>query len=166
MVLQQKVQNPPLKSFQALLVVVGIVAVLILDSILCQLLVNVMPAGTATILFYAVGVLVALWVMRRFILSYTYAMNDTVLRIAYTYGRYERLMGDIYLSNLVACGTLADMQTRFPSARVRRAVLPKCTLDHFAIVTKSSDETLIYLLQPTPELHAALKETVRENRKG
>lgn len=166
MLLQQKVQNPPLKPLRAMGVVIGIVAVLVIDSYLCQLLSLVVASGTATVVFYAVGVLVALWVMRRFILSYSYAMNDTVMRIAFNYGRYQRLMGDIYLSNLVACGTLEEMKQRFPSVRVRRAVLPKCTLEHFAVVTKSSSETFIYLLQPSDEIRAALKDAVRANRKG
>lgn len=166
MLLQQKVQNPPLKPLRAMGVVIGVVAVLLMDSYLCQLLSLVIAPGTATIVFYAVGVLVALWVMRRYILSYAYVMNETMMRISFNYGRYQRLMGDVYLSNLVACGTLEEMKQRFPSVRVRRAVLPKCTTEHFAVVTKSASETFIYLLQPDDEIRTALKDAVRANRKG
>ena len=88
----QKVQNPPLKAIQGVLVVLGLIAVIVLASVVLQLLSPWIGAAAASIAFWVVGIGVALWTTRRFIMSYTYALNGVMLKVTFAYGRYERAM--------------------------------------------------------------------------
>ena len=63
----QKVQNPPLKAIQGVLaVVLGLIAVIVLASVVLQLLSPWIGAAAASIVFWVVGIGVALWTTRRF----------------------------------------------------------------------------------------------------
>ena len=62
---QQIVKNPPLKFLQGLLAVAGLLAALFLDSVLSQLLAPWLGEGTAIVIFWALGALIAIYAMRR-----------------------------------------------------------------------------------------------------
>ena len=102
---QQRVQNPKLKPLIGFLVIVGIVAAVLLDSFLAQLLTALVSEKVAAIVFWALGLCIAMFVLRRFVLSYSYLLSGSVLRVSHAYGRYERLIDDVYLNTLVAFGT-------------------------------------------------------------
>ena len=64
----QKVQNRPLKAAQGALVVLGLIAVIVLASVVrCSCFAPWIGAAAASIAFWAVGIGVALWTTRRFI---------------------------------------------------------------------------------------------------
>lgn len=157
----QKVQNPPLKAIQGIGVVAGVVAALFLGSVLAALLTPLIGSTLASVAFWALGIAVALWVMRRFVLTYTYDLGPNLLRISFSYGRYQRDMADIYFNNILNAGDLQDMRARYPNARVNRAVRPGCPLEPLAVACKDA----IYLLQPDPEIRQVLEAHARKNRK-
>lgn len=161
----QKVQNQKLSALKGLGVVALIFAVIFAASIVTSLLTPVIGSLAASIAFWAAGILVALWTMRRFILSYSYGMGPNVLRVAYAYGRYERVMTDIYFGNILNAGTLEDMRDRYPGARVNRATRPGCAIPALAVAVRDNGAPAIYLLQPDETIRTALEETARKNRK-
>lgn len=67
----QKVQNPPLNALQGALVVVGLVAAIVVDSLVFRLLAPLLGNTVSTLLFWAVGLLIALWTRRRFVMGYS-----------------------------------------------------------------------------------------------
>lgn len=161
----QKVRSPRLSALKGLGVVLGIFAAIFAVSIVTGLLTPVIGSIAATVAFWAAGLLIALWTMRRFILSYTYGLGPNVLRIAYAYGRYERVMADIYFNNILNAGSLGDMRTRYPNARVNRATRPACAIPTLAVAARDNGAPAIYLLQPDDTIRAAIEETARKNRK-
>ena len=70
-----------------------------LTSALIELVIGVLllinPTGFTAGIIVGLGVLLALWTMRRFVLSYSYAMNANLLRITHAYGRYQRPMAEL-----------------------------------------------------------------------
>ena len=161
----QKVQNRKLGALKGLGVVAGIFAVLFALTFITQILIPFIGEGPSSLLFWGLGALAALWTMRRFVLTYSYGLGTNLLRVAYAYGRYERVMVDLYFNNILNAGTLADMQSRYPSARVNRAVRPGCDLEHLAVAARDNGVVSIFLLQPDAVIRAKLEEVARKNRK-
>ncbi len=160
-----KVQNPPIKPLKGLAVVVGLIAVIVAANLLSQLAAPLIGNVPAAIAFYGFGVLAALWTMRRYILKYTYLLENNILHITFAYGRYERSMADIYLNNILNAGSLEDMRARYPSARVSKATRPACPTPALAIACKDGGSPAIYLLQPDEVIREKLEEVARKNRK-
>lgn len=157
-----KVKNDPLKPLQGVLTVLLLVGAVLLDSFIFQLLTPLLGEGNAALLFWAFGVLIVLWAMRRFVLTYTYGLSSTLLRITFAYGRYERAMEEIYLNNVVYAGEPADVRAKYPSARVRKAIRSGCPLPHYAVAHRDNGSVVITLLQPDGPIREALTAAARK----
>lgn len=161
----QKVQNRKLSALKGLGVVAGIFAALVVLTLLTQVLSALVSELAGSVIFWVGGIAIALWTMRRFILTYTYALGTNMIRIAYAYGRYERVMVDLYFNNILNAGTLDEMRDRYPSARVNRATRPACDLEPLAVAARDNGATAIFLLQPDSVIREALEEVAKKNRK-
>lgn len=157
-------RRPPIKGLRGVLVVLAIVAAVWLDSLLAQLVAGV-NEQVAAILFWGLGVLAALYVLRRFVLGYSYAISSTLLRVSHSYGRYERPMEDIYLNNVVCAGEPEDVARRCPNARVRRAVLRHNPAPVFAVAYRDDGKIRILHLQPDERVRAALEAAGEKPKK-
>ena len=153
----QKVTNPPLKPLQGLLAVFGLLAALLLDSALCRLLSLAVGDAISAAVFWIVGIVIALWAMRRYVLAYSYGLTSKLLRVTFAYGRYERLMLDLYLNNIVLAGAPDDVKRRYPDARVQRAVCSRNPLEVLAIAHRDNGRISILLLQPDSTISATLR---------
>lgn len=161
---QQTVKNPPLKAWQGILVVVGLLAALFLVSALVQLLAPVIGNSLSALLFWGLGIAVALWTMRRYVLAYSYAANSNTLQITFAYGRYRRLMEEIYFNNLYHTGTLEEMKKRYPGARVNRATRPGCEHAELAVAYRNNGKTAIIVLQPDEILRQTIIDHIKKKK--
>ena len=159
----QKVRNRKMGALKGLGVVAGIFAALFITTFITQILIPVIGEAISSLLFWGVGALIALWTMRRFVLSYSYGLGANVLRITFAYGRYERVMTDLYFNNIRHAGTLEEMRKRYPSARVNRATRPGCDIEPLAVAARDNGVISIYLLQPDETIRAKLIEAVKAN---
>lgn len=162
---QQKLRSRPLSTLQGIAVVLGLIAAGLADALLANVLARIAPALVSATVFWGVGALLALWAMRRYVLSYSYILSGTVLRISFAYGRYERVMTDIYRNNILACGTLDEMRKRYPGARVNRACLKGCDLPILAVACRDNGKPAVYLIQPDDEIREAVEASAHANRK-
>lgn len=161
---QQTVKNPPLKAWQGILVVAGLLAALFLASALVQLLAPVIGNSLSALLFWGLGIAVALWTMRRYVLAYSYAANSNTLQITFAYGRYRRLMEEIYFNNLYHAGTLEEMKKRYPGARVNRATRPGCEHAELAVAYRSNGKAAIIVLQPDEILRQTIIDHIKKKK--
>ena len=159
---RQQLLNPPLKALKGLLVVGALAATVLLDSLLAQLLTAIVTELVAAVFFWCVGILIALWTLRRYVMGYSYALTSSLLIIAHLYGRYERRMEEIYLNNIVFAGTPEAVRKRYPDARVHRAVLTRNPTEVFAIAYRDDGKTAILLFQPDPQIRATLESAGRK----
>lgn len=159
---QQTVKNPPLKAWKGVLVVVGLLAALLLISTAVQLLTPLIGGTLSAVLFWGLGAGVALWTMRRYVLAYSYAANSNTLQITFAYGRYRRLMEEIYFNNMYRSGDLDALKKRYPGARVHRATRPGCEYPEFSVAYRNNGKTDIIVLQPDETLKAILIENTKK----
>ena len=159
---QQIVKNPPLKAGKGILVVVGLLAALFLVSAVSQLLAPVIGSALSSLLFWGAGVAAALWTMRRYVLAYSYAVNSNTLQVTFAYGRYRRLMEEIYFNNMYRSGAPDALKQRYPGAHVHRATRPGCEYEEFAVAYRSNGKTDIIVLQPDETLKKILIETTKK----
>lgn len=161
---QQTVKNPKPKPLQGVLAVAGLLAALVLDSILMQLLAPWLGEGTAVVIFWVLGALVAMYAMRRFVMSFSYAANGSMLQITFAYGRYRRMMEEIYFGNMLYSGTLEEMKKRFPGARVNRATRPGCEHAELAVAYRNNGKTDIMVLQPDETLRGIITDHIKKKK--
>ena len=161
----QKVRNSKPGALKGLGIVAGIFAALFVITFITQMLIPFIGEGLSSLLFWGCGTLIALWTMRRFVLTYSYGLGTNVLRVTFAYGRYERVMVDLYFNNILNAGTLSDMTARYPSARVNRATRPGCDIEPLAVAARDNGVVSIYLLQPDEIIRPKLEEVAKKNRK-
>ena len=161
----QKIRNRKLGALKGLGVVLAIFAALFVVTFITQFLIPFIGEGPSSLLFWGVGALIALWTMRRFVLTYSYGLGTNVLRVTFAYGRYERVMADLYFNNILNAGALDDMRARYPNAKVNRATRPGCEIEHLAVAAKDNGVVSIYLLQPDGVIREKLEEVAKKNRK-
>ena len=152
----QKVRSPAMGALRGIAVVLGIVLAVFVDLYLTRLLTLLLPEPVCGALFWVIGIAIALWALRRYILCYSYAVTDSLLRISYAYGRYERLMSDLYFNNMSCFGPVEEVKKRYPNARVDRATRPGCPLEPMAIACRDGGQTRIYIIQPDDTVRAKL----------
>ena len=162
---QHKVRSRPLSALQGIAVVLGVVAAGLVDALLANLLSRVAPALVSTTVFWGLGAVLALWVMRRFVLSYSYILSSSLIRVSYAYGRYERVMTDIYRNNILACGTLEEMREHYPGAKVNHADLKGCDLPTLTVACRDDGKPALYVLQPDEEIREAILKSVPAKKK-
>ena len=163
---RQRVSNPPIKAVQGLLIVVGLLAVLMLDSAVTRLLAAVIGSTVSALLFWIVGIAVALWTMRRYVLAYSYALSGTMLQVTFAYGRYERAMAQVYLNSVLFTGTPEEAKTCYPDSRKQTAVRPRCEIEPMAAVYNDGRGTVILTLQPDEKIREALNGAARGKKKS
>ena len=160
-----KVRNRPLTTLKGIGVVLGLVGVILLDSLITGLLIPWTGELVCAILFWGIGILVALWTMRRYVLTYSYGLGPNLLRVAFAYGRWERVMSDIYFNNILNAGSLEEMKKRYPGARVTRADLPHCDIEPMTIACTDGGKPALFVLQPDEVIREKLVEVAKKNRK-
>ena len=160
----QKVVHPKMNPARGLMAVGCVLGALLIDLLAARLLAY-LNETVAYALFWIAGLLIALWTLRRFVLSYSYIVSGSVLRISFAYGRYERTMADLYFNNLLFAGTPEEAKTRWPAARVNRAVLKDCPLEQMAAVFRDNGKPAIYLLQPDETVRAEIENQWKKRRK-
>ena len=160
--IEQKVNHPPLKGFRGVALIAVIALVVILLSNLFSALEPVLGSMLASLLFILCGMGVAGVLLNRYVLGFMYTCDGSCLRVSRIYGKRFRPMAELWLNSFVACGTLEEMQKRFPGARCQRAVKRECMLEPLAVAYRNGGRTELFLLQPDEALKAALLKAVKK----
>ena len=110
----------------------------------------------ASLCFIAYGMVIALYLLNRYILGYHYEGSEDMLRVSHRYGRYQRFMADVWLSQVVSWGTPEAVRAKYPKARVARATKPRCPIEPLALAYRTAEKTEILVLQPDEALRKHL----------
>ena len=158
--LQQRIQNRQPNALQGAGVILAVaLAVLAGSAFFSRLEPRI---GTlSSVAFIAYGCLIAWFLLNWFVLGYIYTSNADCLRICRVYGKRERFMTDIWLNQVLTCGTLAEVKERCPGARVSRATKSQCSLTPLALAYKESGRTVIAVIQPDDAMRAHLISAIR-----
>lgn len=159
--MKQRVSNEKLSPAKGLLLIAALLAALILINYLLSVLSGVLGYGITSVAFWLIGGLIAFWMFKTYVLAYTYELTPDVLRISRSYGKRDRLMEDVYLSQLLFIGTPEEAQKRHPTAKKLRAVHRKCALAATAVVYQTTDGPRMLCLQANEALKEALIQRLR-----
>ena len=167
--MKQSIGHKKLNPLQGVLLIAGLMAILLLVNYLAINLVAVWfsrlspRAGTIAglVTFWGIGGGVALQVLRVYIARVSYTMTEDLLRKSRFYGKRERHIEDVYLSQLLFAGTPEDAQKRYGKLSCIKATHPSCKLPRTALVYKSSSGTRMALIQADDALKAALTQRVK-----
>lgn len=158
----QEIKGPKLSGLLGVGLVAGSVAALWLWSRVLGALQAYIGYMLASILLVIGGMLIALWILRRFIMGYRYELDGENLALGRQYGRRVRFMDHLMLRSAVACGSFQDMQKRFPGAEIERAVRKDCPIPELAVVFKA-DSVKIVCLQPNDGIRQAIVAAVKKH---
>ncbi len=118
----------------------------------------------SSLLFIVYGCAIAWFLLDWYASGFTYTANADCLRVCRTYGKRERLMVDVWLNRVIACGTLEEMKRRCPGARVLQATRAQCEYEPLALAYRDSERTAILLLQPDDAMRSHLLGAIRRKK--
>lgn len=164
--MKQVVGHKKMTPARGFLVVLALVAVLVLiNYIVLDYLAGWIGYTAASIGFWAIGILLALYVLRVYVVRYGYEIDGGVLRLTRSYGKRERFIEDIYLRQIVFTGAPEAAKKRWPESRRVRALYCRSELPTLAVVYKSGDGVKTALIQADAGTKAQLDAAAKENRK-
>ena len=153
---RQQVKNPQLSALAGVGALVALVAALLLDNMLANLLVKYIGGTFAKILFWILGGAVAFAALRRYVLTYEYELANGMLYLNFRYGKYVRAVDSFALRTAIAFGTPEEILEKYKGARVHRAVLKRAETAQAAVAYKYEGKTEICIFQPDDEIRQAL----------
>ena len=159
---RQQVKNPQLSVWAGIGAVLMLVAALILDNMLANLLVKYIGGTFAKILFWVLGGVVAFAALRRYVLTYEYEMANGMLYLNYRYGKYIRAVDTFALRTVIAFGTPEEITAKYKDAHVHYAVLKRAAIPQAAVAYKYEGKTEICVFQPDDEIREALLNALKK----
>lgn len=161
--MKQIVAHKKLSPLHGFLLVVGILTVLlIMNNLVLGVLTQAVGFTAANVIFWLIGALMALWVLRVYVVKYIYELGPDVLRLNRAYGKRTRHIEDVYLSQLAFVGSPEEAKKRWPDAKRVRALHARSEEPVTAVVYKTAVGVRTALIQASPELKAKLVERLRE----
>ena len=161
--MKQVVEHKRLGAIRGILLIVGLVATLFVLNFLCMYYLSALLGyQPASLVFWVLGAVIALQLLRVYVVKYEYEMSADVLRLNRSYGKRLRHIEDIYLNRLLFVGDPEDAKRRYPKAKKVSAKHGNVDLPVTAVVYKTADDTHMALIQAND----ALKERLMERAKG
>lgn len=160
--MKQIVAHKKLSTLHGLALVLGILAVLlIMNNLVLGVLTRAVGFTAANISFWLIGALMALWVLRVYVVKYVYELGADMLRLNRAYGRRVRHIEDIYLNQLLFVGDPEEAKKRWPDSKRVRALHARGEEAVTAVVYKTASGVRTALIQANPALKAKLVERLR-----
>ena len=160
--MKQTVAHKPLGALRGILLIVGLVAALIVLNLLCLYYLSAFIGYQAgSLVFWLIGAVIALQMLRVYVAKFEYEMNADLLRLNRYYGKRPRHIEDIYLNRLLFVGDPDEAKARYPKARKVSAMHASVDLPVTAVVYRTSDSVHMALIQANDELKARLLERAK-----
>ena len=168
--MKQIVEHKKLGPVKGLLLILGLAAVLVL---LNYVAINLIATGfshisaragsiAGLVSFWGVGGLLAWQVLRVYVARVSYTLGEDVLRLCRMYGKRERHIADVYLSQLLFVGSPEDARKRYGKLNCDKALHPSCKLPATALVYRNASGTRVALIQADEDMKAALTKRVKK----
>ena len=119
----------------------------------------------SSLLFIAYGCAIAWFLLDWYVLCVIFTASADCLRVCRAYGKRERFIMDVRMSQVTAYGAPDDVKRRFPNARVTRATRPQCDFEPLALAFRQEGRDAILVLQPNEALRTHLIEAIRAGKR-
>lgn len=165
--MRQRISNPRLKWWQGILLIVGIVAILTVFQLLAAV-VSLMIGGdnafaVASLAFWIFGGVIALYLLRAFIMEYEYTLEGISFRISRIYsGLRPREALTIVTRSIEAVGTPEEIEGKYPGAHPMVYTRSRSGLEVVAVAYCADDKLKVIHIQPDDELREKLISCVEK----
>ena len=168
--MKQSIGHKKLNPLQGILLIVCLMAILFLVNYLAIDLFGVWfsriserAGGLAGLIaFWVIGGFIALQVLRVYVARVSYTLGEDVLRLCRMYGKRERHIADVYLSQLLFVGSPEDARKRYGKLNCDKALHPSCKLPATALVYRNASGTRVALIQADEDMKAALTKRMKK----
>ena len=168
--MKQSIGHKKLNPLQGLLLIVCLLAILFLVNYLAIDLfgawfsrISERAGGLAGLIaFWVIGGFIALQVLRVYVARVSYTLGEDVLRLCRMYGKRERHIADVYLSQLLFVGSPEDARKRYGKLNCDKALHPSCKLPATALVYRNASGTRVALIQADEDMKAALTKRMKK----
>ena len=162
--IEQRLQNRQPGALAGLGVILGAAVAVVAGSAFFTMLAP--RLGTlSSLLFIAYGCAIAWFLLDWYVLCFIFTASADCLRVCRAYGKRERFIMDVRMSQVTAYGAPDDVKRRFPNARVTRATRPQCDFEPLALAFRQEGRDAILVLQPNEALRAHLIEAIRAGKR-
>ena len=151
--MQQRISNPKLKWWQGILLIVGIVLILMVfqffASVVSYMTGDMNNLGLASIAFWIFGGVIALYLLRRFIMEYEYVIEGINFGIYRIYsGLRPREALTIITRSIEAVGTPEEIEGKFPGSHPSVFTRRECALPVYAVAYRTDGRLKVIHIQP------------------
>lgn len=161
----QDVKANSLNWWQGILLILGIMAAIFAVGQLAGVLQRLITYSAASIGTWVAGGVIALAVVRRFVLGYRYTLEGGTLQVDYVYGKRARFMTQALLRQAVMFDTAANVKEKYPGVKVLKAVKEAPAEKQMALCLKEADGPKILVFEPNEEMTAKIREEIAAERK-
>ena len=166
--MRQRLANPKLKWWQGILVILGIVLILLAGQFAAAAYTYLSGFENAPVqasaAFWIFGILLAVLVIRNFIMEYEYTLEGLSFRIDRVYGGMRpRMAIQIVTRKIRFVGTPEDAQAKYPGAHPSNYTRAKAGIEVLVVGYEDKNGVRLANLQPDEPLRARLFEIAKEN---
>lgn len=166
--MRQRLSNPKLKWWQGILLILGIVLALLIIQFAAAAYALYMGGANARLYasagFWVFGILLALLILRHFIMEYEYSLEGLILRVDRIYGRMRpRMAVQIVTRKIAFVGTPEDAQAKYPGAHPTNYTRGRTGIALLAIAHETARGVRLIHIQPDDALRARLLKIQKEN---
>lgn len=159
----QTVGKNGLKSWQGLLVVLTVlISIYALNALFTFFTVLGLDYLIGSILFWGLGVGIAVFLFYRFAIVYQYDIGEVKLILSRVYIKNPRVMEEILTREIVFLGSPEEAKKRYPEASVRRALTHRAADPVQALVYVRGKTAKTILFEPNAEIREAIQTFVRK----
>lgn len=168
--MRQRLANPKLKWWQGILLILGIILILIAGQFAAASYAHLSgfenAYGQASVGFWIFGGIVAIFVIRQFIMEYEYTLENLTFRIDRIYGGMRpRMAIQIPSRKIRFIGTPEEAQERYEGVHPSNFTRAKVGIEIVTVAYADKSGVRLIGIQPDEKLRARLLQLVEENGK-
>ena len=165
--MRQRVSNPKLKWWQGIILIVGIVVILMVfqffASVVSYMTGDMNNMGIASIAFWIFGGVIALYLLRRFIMEYEYTIEGINFKIYRIYSGIKPREGlSVITRNIEAVGTPEEIEGKFPGSHPSVYTRKKAEIPVTAVAYREDGRLKVIHIQPEEAMLEKLRECVKK----
>ncbi len=165
--MRQRVSNPKLKWWQGMLLIVSIVAILMIfqffASVVSYMTGDMNNMGIASIAFWIFGGVIALYLLRRFIMEYEYTIEGINFKVYRIYSGLRPREGlNVITRNIEAVGTPEQIEGKFPGSHPSVFTRKHADIPVTAVAYRDDGRLRVIHIQADPAMKEKLVECVKK----
>ncbi len=166
--MRQRLANPKLKWWQGILLILGIVTILLAGQFAAAAYTYLSGFENAplqaSIVFWILGAVLALGIVRNFIMEYEYTLEGLTLRIDRIYGGMRpRMATQIITRKITFVGSPEDAQKKYTGAHPSNYTRARADIEVLVVAYEDDKGIRLANMQPDEALRARLFEIAKEN---